>query len=149
MRDCMLCLNSSLPGQMLEKPIEELIYELTGAKPRITEYKDKMFNVLCSDEQQKTLPTTEKFYLYDENNPSFFQKPFVLYGGSAKAFTWQIDVFDPYNLQYNQDMIKKIIDMYKPAHTYVIVNFYNYEGVSYTKHYYYGTDNYLESLYNL
>lgn len=149
MRDTMLCLNNSLPGQMLEGPIKELIYELTGATPRIYEYKDVNFNVLWSEAERKKLPSSEKFYLYDEQHPSFFQKPFVLYGGSAKAFTWQIDVFDPYNLKYNQDLIKQVIDMYKPAHTYVIINFYNYEGVEYTKRYYYGTDNYIESLYNL
>ena len=151
-RDAFQCMIASLPGQMIKKPISELIYNLTGAKPDIYEYKDLTFNVLTENGKIETLDGTiytDPYYLYDENHPSYDSKPFVLYGGAPKAFTWQIDVYDPYDLQYNQHLIELVLDMFKPAHTCVIANFYNCEGVLYTKRYFYGTDNYAESLYNL
>lgn len=148
MRDTMQQLVLNLRGEMLEKTISYLITCLTGAAPEIIEYKDVEFNVLWSAEDMKALPKDETYYLYDENNPSFEVKPFVLYGGLDQASTWQINIFDPYDIKYNQELITRVLDFLKPVYTYVVINFYNFEGVPYTKRYYYGIDNYLEAEYN-
>lgn len=148
MRDAMQNLVLNLKGEMLKRTVEYLIYCITGAIPKITEYKDVDFNVLQSDREIKQLPREQTYYLFDENMPVFDVNPFVLYGGKDQAFTWQVDVYDPYNLQYSQELVKQLIDMIKPVYSYVILNFYSYEGVPYTKKYYYGIDNYLEAAYN-
>ena len=148
MRDTMQQLVLNLRGEMLEKTILYLISCITGANPEIIEYKDVYFNVLWSEAELKQLPKDQTYYIYDENNPSFDVKPFVLYGGADQAATWQINIYDPYNIKYSQELILRILDFLKPVYTYVVVNFYDFEGVPYTKKYYYGTDNYLESEYN-
>lgn len=148
MRDAFQCLVANIKGETLEKSLVELIKYLTGARPDIIEYTDVLFNVLWSEEDMKKLQPDQTYYLYDEENPSYTIKPFVLYGGADQAFTWQINIYDPYNLKYNQELIKQIIEMFKPVYSYAIINFYSFEGVPYTKKYYYGIDNYLESEYN-
>lgn len=148
MRDVMQTLVLNLKGEMLAKALEYVISTITGVKPEIVEYKDIDFNVLWSTKEIKQLPPSKTYYLYDEEHPSYEVKPFIIYGGADKAFTFQINVFDPYNLQYNQELIKQIVDMFKPVYGYAIINFYSWEGVPYTKRYFYGTDNYLEAAYN-
>ena len=133
---------------MLKTALEVVIEAITGAKPDIIEYKDRYFKHLWSYNTIKKLPVEQTYYLYDEEHPSFRMQPFIVYGGSDKAFTWEIDIYDPYNLKYNQDLITGIIEMFKPAYSFAVVKFYSYEGVPYTKRYYYGIDNYLRSEYN-
>ena len=148
MRDTMQTLILNLKGEMISKTLEYLISTITGAKPEIIEYKDLDFNILWSEKEIKQLPPNKTYYLYDEEHPSYEVKPFILYGGSDKAFSFQINVFDPYNLQYNQELIKQIVDMFKPVYSYAIINFYSWEGMPYTKRYFYGIDSYLEAAYN-
>lgn len=138
MRDTFQCLLANLNGELLKKRVAEMIMSVTGAMPVIVEYKDVNFNILGSKD----------FYIYDENHPIFDKKPFILYGGTAKAFSWEINVFDPYNLQYNQNLIKNILDMFKPVYSFVIVKFYDFEGRPLTKRYVYSYDEYGESAYN-
>ena len=148
MRDTMQVIIKNLKGEMLKTAMEVVIESITGAKPDIVEYKDKYFNILWSYNTIKKLPLEQTYYLYDENHPSFRMQPFIVYGGADKTFTWEIDIYDPYNLKYNQDLITEIIEMFKPAYSFAVVKFYSYEGVPYTKRYYYGIDNYLRSEYN-
>lgn len=148
MRDAFQVVIKNLKGEMLKTALEVVIEAITGAKPDIIEYKDRYFNILWSYNTIKKLPVEQTYYLYDEEHPSFRMQPFIVYGGSDKAFTWEIDIYDPYNLKYNQDLITGIIEMFKPAYSFAVVKFYSYEGVPYTKRYYYGIDNYLRSEYN-
>lgn len=148
MRDIMQTLVLNVKGEMLSKALSYVISTITGANPEIIEYKDLDFNVLWSAKEIKQLPPSKTYYLYDEEHPSYDVNPFILYGGADKAFSFQINVYDPYNLQYSQELITQIVDMFKPVYSYVILNFYSFEGLPYTKRYFYGTDNYLEAAYN-
>lgn len=148
MRDIMQTLLLNVRGELLANVLSYVISAITGANPEIIEYKDIDFNVLWSSADIKRLPMNKTYYLYDDEHPSLDVNPFIVYGGADQAFTYQINVFDPYNLTYNQELIKQIIEMFKPVYSYVVVNFYSSEGLPYTKRYYYGTDNYLEAAYN-
>lgn len=148
MRDTTQVLISKLNRNTLKDTISNVIYTITGAKPRIIEYKDAIFNILRSDNELKQIPLDSQYYLFDENMPSVVGKPFVLYGGATQQFTWQIDCFDLYGLEYSQELIRQVIDLIKPAYTYVVINFHTFEGVKQIKTYYYGIDNYIEAAYN-
>lgn len=137
MRDIMQCLLANLNGQLLKAKVAELICDITGAKPFIAEYKDIDFNILGD----------KSYYIYDKEHPLYGKKPFILYGGRPKAFTWEINVFDPYNLQYDFGLVLNILDMFKPVYSYVVVNFYNYEGRPIRRQYVYGYDLYGEAAY--
>lgn len=147
MRDTFQVMLRNMNGELRKKALENIIGAITGVKPRITEYKDVIFNVLWSNKDLATLPDSKKYYLFDENNPSYTLNPFVLYGDSDQAFTFQIDVYDRYNLQYSQELISNIVSLFKPAYARAIVNYYSVEGVPYTKQYFYGIDNYNQAAY--
>lgn len=143
------CITEQLKGQTIKGAIYDLIYSITGCAPKITEYKDKIFNVVYSRAESGALPQTDKYYLYDDENYSLLAKPFVIYNQQDRMLTWQIDIFDTQNIGYNQDVISSIIDMFKPAHTYVFINFYDKDGIIIGTRYYYGYANYLNAGYNL
>lgn len=145
MRDTFQYLINNLTGQMLKPTMQDVLYAVTGAAPDIIEYKDKLFNLLWSTSDN--VPTDMRYYLYDNSHPSFIRNPFIVYNGAAKEFTFEIRVYDPYNLQYSQELIRQIILMFKPGWTRAVIKFYNEEGETYAEKYYYGIDNYIESAY--
>lgn len=148
MRDILQTLVLNMHGEMLHDNMETVIEAVTGAKPTIIQYKDKVFNTLWSSADIKKLPDSQRYYLYDGEHPSFSVNPFILYGGNDKAYTFQINIYDPYDLQYDRDMVQRIIQLFKPGWTKAVTVFYDAEGHQYQKKYYYGIDNYGEAAYN-
>lgn len=148
MRDILQTLVLNMRGEMLHDNMETVIEAVTGAKPTIIQYKDKVFNTLWSSEDIRHLPDSMRYYLYDGEHPSFSVNPFILYGGNDKAYTFQINIYDPYDLQYDRDMVQRIVQLFKPGWTKAVTVFYDAEGHQYQKKYYYGIDNYGEAAYN-
>ena len=148
MRDGFQCMIANLHGQMMMDNMKSLIRDLTGCEPIITEYKDKLFNVVFASTEKDSVGNAYKYYLYDPDHPSYQISPFTLCGGNEKAYTFQIDIFDPYDLQYNRDMIALVVNKFKPAWTRAAIVFYDAEGYPYTKKYYYGIDSYGQAAYN-
>ena len=147
-RHAFQCMVENLKGQTMYKTIYNLVYDLTGCAPRITEYKDKIFNVIYSHADSLQKPLSELYYLADDENVSIVANPIILYDQKDRMPTWQIDVYDRYDTQYNREVIKKVIDMYKPAYTKVVLNFYDKDGVLIEERYTYGYANYLRSVFN-
>ncbi len=148
MRDTLQCIISKMHGEMMYQYMYDIISAITGAHPDIINYKDKLFNVVWTTETSKVVPNSLKFYLYDDEHPSFEINPFVLYGGDAQAYTFEINIYDPFDLQYNRDMIKQVIELFKPGWTRAVITFYDAEGHAYQDKYYYGIHNYGEAAYN-
>lgn len=148
MRDTFQVLVGNSLEQMRAASIERVLMAVTGAKPDIIELKDVIFNIIWSAHDLKEQPHSRKFSLCDKDYPSYYVNPFIVYDKQDQHHTWQVKVYDPYNLQYSQDLIKQIIQLYKPGWTHVIVDFYNAEGEKIQKKYVYWYDNYLKSSYN-
>lgn len=106
----------------------------------------------------------EQYYLEDPNNPSQIYQPAILWDDMDKDYSIVIDVFDPFDLQYNKDyaeqqttcklqarykeLVTSIIKLWKPAHIKTYIRFYNAEGViDEEQHWYYTYDFYARSLY--
>lgn len=148
MRDILQQLALSVNNQMKVAMIKDVIAAITGSVPDIIEYKDILFNVLWSSAEQKELPLSERYYIYDPEHPNFSMNPFVLYSDALKKFTWQINIYDTYGIKYSQEMVTQIIDLIKPAWSYAVIHFYNEDGALYDTRYYYGSSDYLRAYYN-
>lgn len=148
MRDAFQVMIQNLQYQTLSRSIEDIIKAVTGVKPEIIEYKNKLFNVLWSKEERERLPLNKRYYLFDPEHPNLEMNPFILYGGADKQFTWQINIFDTFNIGVNKELVKQIISLFKPAWTKAIIVFYTPEGVPEETKYFYGTSDYLNSSYN-
>lgn len=147
-RHAFQCMVENLKGQTMYKTMYNLIYDLTGCAPKITEYKDKVFNIIYSHAETIKKPLSDLYYLADDENISIVANPIILYDQKDRMPTWQIDIYDIYDIQYNKNVINKVIDMFKPAYTKAIVNFYDKDGVLIEERYTYGYANYLRSLFN-
>ena len=148
MRDVLQQLQFNSYGEMMYNYMITIIDIITGAKPKLIEYKDKKFNVIYSTETIKKVPLNQRFYIYDPEHPSYTLNPFVVYGGNAQAYTFQLDIYDPYDLKYSDELIRSVIDMFKPGWTQCVVNRYDSEGDLQVNKYFYSYDNYNEAAYN-
>ena len=147
-RDAFQVILLNLTKQLRVGGLSSVIAAITGSKPEITEYKDVPFNVIWSHEEAKTAPDNLKFYLYDPKCPSYITNPFVPYGQTERYSTFQVDIFNPYNIEYKQELIKQVIKIFKPAWTRAIINFYDSEGMPIEEKIYYWYADYLRSEYN-
>lgn len=117
-----------------------------------------------TDLDEYTPPDNQQYYLYDPDNPSQVYQPAILWDDMDKDYSIIIDVFDPFDLQYNKDykeqqttcklqvkykeLVRNIINLWKPAHIKTYIRFYNAEGViDEEQHWYYTYDFYARSLY--
>lgn len=149
MRDAFQVLIGNSLEQMRKYNIEQVLTALTGSKPDIIEYKDKIFNILWSTADFREQPQSRRYQLADPDHPSYYVNPFIVYDGADKHYTWHVKVYDPYNMQYSQELIKQVLQLYKPGWTHVIIDFYDVEGAPIRKKYVYWYDSYLNATYNL
>lgn len=127
-------------------------------------YQDSAPQLNYTDMDEYAPAPSEQYYLEDPDNPSQVYQPAIVWDDMDKDYSVIIDVFDPFDLQYNKDyqeqqttcklqakykeLVKNIIKLWKPAHIKTYIRFYNSEGViDEEQHWYYTYDFYARSLY--
>lgn len=128
--------------------LKDVIYAITGTYPEITEYKDVLFNVVWSNDDMPKVSTSQKFYLYDDKNPSYITSPFVVYNQKDRYATMQIDIYDPYNLSYSRELVQQAIRLFKPGWVRTLVVFHDSEGMPIEEKSTYWYSKYINAAYN-
>lgn len=146
-RDALLAINNVYCTPGVYNPLIYLFEVITGVKPDIVEYKDKKTWVLWSEEDALTKPDSERFIINDDNFPYSNRPSIVLYSEAGKAFSFDIHIYNPYGLKLNYDMVKTIVETYKPVASQANIIFHTPDGreVQYPGYYYFS--NMGEGLY--
>lgn len=122
------------------KGIVDIFTTITGVKPIITEYKDVPGWVIYSESDMLDMETEEIYHLDDEETLYPEYKTAVLYSDEERAFTFDIEIFNPYNVKLTESMVKEIVTAYKPVATLgnIIMHHSNGREFQYPGYYYFG-----------
>ena len=129
------------------KVLKNILAGITGAEPYIEELKNTKKWILWDRVTMLTKPDSERYVLFDPQHPYTKKNKAVLYTAQGKAFTFNIHLYNPLGLKINTDMIKIIVELFKPSFSQANIIFYNEEGlpVVYPAEYYFS--NYGQGLY--
>ena len=129
------------------KALKNILAGITGIEPYIEELKNTKKWILWDRATLLTKKDSERYVLFNPEHPYSTKNKAVLYTAQGKAFTFNIHLYNPLGLTINPEMVKIIVDLFKPNFSQANLIFYDEEGfpVVYPAEYYFS--NYGQGLY--
>lgn len=126
------------PGRY--KGIVDIFTTITGVKPIIKEYLNEPGWLIYSEQDMFGMDADQIYHLDDEDSKYPEYKTAVLYSDEERAFSFDIEIFNPYNIKLTESMVKEIVNDYKPAATLgnIIMHYSNGREYQYPGYYYFG-----------
>lgn len=124
-----------------------LLASISGIAPHIEELKFTKPWILWERSTALTKDDSEQYILFNPKIPYTKKNHIVLRSREGKAFTFNIHLYNPLGLSINPDLVKAIVDAYKPSFSQANIIFYTEEGKPYTYPATYYFSNYGQGLF--
>ena len=124
-----------------------LLASISGVAPHIEELKFTKPWILWERSTALTKDDSEQYILFNPKIPYTKKNHIVLRSREGKAFTFNIHLYNPLGLSINPDLVKAIVDAYKPSFSQANIIFYTEEGKPYTYPATYYFSNYGQGLF--
>lgn len=109
-----------------------LLASISGVTPYIEELKFTKPWILWERSTTLIKDDSEQYILFNPKIPYTKKNHIVLRSREGKAFTFNVHLYNPLGLNINTDLIKTIVDAYKPSFSQANIIFYTEEGKPYT-----------------